>query len=291
MAMAITLCVLVGTVFIALYLYNKFWYKAPVIPNTIKAKVVDCILSESRLAKKLRAEDCPYNLYDVTYEWEDKTTGEIVQAMETRKYREEIGLVKDMIVERKGNGHQELVELNVKEPHHIWIYLAIGAVSYAFTGFFYFQERNPEFITNLKNNGLLILVGFGLLIGAMFFFEKFNIFKNLLLDEKVTQKYTAEIVKITPAIKKNGKPSKTNSILTFKYIDNEIETTFEDYTPLRLKKGTKVGDTREIYIDKKTGELLRLQTVLSYRKAGATAFTCGMSAIAIALVTTIMQTL
>lgn len=290
MAIAITLCLLVGTVFVALYFYNKFFFKPPVIPNTIKAKVVDCVLSESRLAKKMRAEDCPYNLYDVTYEWEDKTTGETIQVMETRKYREDIGVIKDMIIERKGNGHQELVELNVKEPHHIWIYLAVGLVAYAFIGFFYFQDKNPDFIINLKNNGLLIVVGFGLLIGAMLFFEKFNIYKKLLLDEKVTKKYTAEIAKINPVLKKNGKISKYNT-LTFKYIDNEQEIVFEDHTPLKLKRGTKIGDTRDVYMDKKTGDILRLQTALSYRKAGATALTCGASAIAIAFVTTIMQTM
>ena len=290
MAMAITLCLLVGTVFIALYFYNKFYYKPPVIPNTIKAKVVDCVLSQSKLAKKMRADDCPYNLYDVTYEWEDKTSGETVQVMETRKYREEIGVIKDMIIERKSNGHQELIELNVKEPHHIWIYLAIGLVSYAFIGFFYFQEQNPEFIINLKGNGLVMLVGFGLLIGAMLFFEKFNIYKNLLLDEKVTKKYTAEIVKINPVLKKNGKPSKYNTLI-FKYTDDGKETTFEDPTPLKLKKGTKIGETRDVYLDKKTGDILRLQTALSYRKAGATALTCGASCVAIAFVTTIVQTM
>lgn len=277
--MAITLCLLIGTVFIFLYLYNKFFWKAPKIPNTIKAKVIDCKLSESRLAKKMREDNCPYNLYDVTYEWVDKDE-QTIQVMETRKYREEIGEIKDMIIERKGNGHQELIELTTGKARHLWIYLAIGLVAYAFIGFFFFKDMYPLFIPNLKKMGLPIVIGFAFLTGAMFFFEKFGMYKELLLDSKVTQKFDATILKITPVLKKNKKPSKY-STLTYKYIDNEVEKTFEDDEKLKLKKGTKIGDKREIYIDKKTGELMRLQTALSCRTAGAAMMTVGLSMILI----------
>lgn len=279
--MEITLCLLVGTLFVILFLYNKFFWKPPKIPNTIKATVIECKLSESRLAKKMREDNCPYNLYDVTYEWIDKN-GETVQAMETRKYREEIGETKDMIIERKSNGHQELLELTTGSTQHLWIYLAIGLTAYAFIGFFFFNDMYPAFIPNLKKMGLPIIIGFWFLIGAMFFFEKFTMYKKLLLDTKVTQKFDATIFKITPVLKKNGKPSKY-STLTYKYTDNEVEKIFEDDEKLKLKKGIKIGDKKEIYIDKKTGELMRLQTALSCRTAGA-----AMTTVALCLIFTFL---
>ena len=281
----IFLCLLVGTAFLALFLYNKFFFKAPVIPNTLKVTVLSCELSQSRMALNMRKDNCPYELYDVIYSFVDKEGNEIT-TMETRKYREKIGETKDMIIVRKGNGHQELEELTTNVPQHIWIYAAISAIAYTLLIFFFLNDIYPNFLKNLKDSAVAIGIGLCFVAGSVAMFEKFQNYKQLLFDEKTTVSYDAEFFKLTPVINKKGKPTK-NVTATYKYIDGEVEKTFVDDVIFRPKKEQVEGAKVKIYLDKQTGKLLRVENALSYRTAGAAMMTCGVAMIAISVVTAI----
>lgn len=287
--MPVVLCLLIGTMFLVLFIYNKFFFKPPVIPNTIKAKVISCGLSQSRMALNMRKDNCPYDLYDIVYEFEDKE-GNVIQTMETRKYRENVGEIKEMIISRKGNGHQELEELTTSKPTHIWIYLALAIVAYCLVVFFFLIQTYPDFMINLKKSGLSLVIGLAFIVGAIATFEKFNAYKLLLLDTKVTSQHDAEIFKMTPVLNKKGKPTKTVT-MTYKYIDGDVEKIFEDTVYVRPRKEDIIGTKTKIYIDKQTGRLLRLSTALSYRTAGAAMMTCGASMIAVSIVTAITNTI
>ena len=141
--MAITLLLIVGTLLIGVFFYNEFYYKKPVIPNSIQATVKKCELSQSRVAKKIREEekDKPYNqfeLYDITYEFVD-LNGDTVQTVETVRYREDVGTIKTMVIERKRNGHKELKEVDLSKPKGNYFFLVGGLVAYLLIVFFSLQ--------------------------------------------------------------------------------------------------------------------------------------------------------
>ena len=220
--MAVTLCLFVGTIFLVLFFYNQYFYKPPVIPNAIKATVINCEMSKSRVAENLRKDNSGIELYDITYSFQDKE-GNTIETVETVRYREDVGTVKDMIIVRKTSGHKELQEIEIQKPRSIWFCFVMFIVMYLLTFFFFITDMYPMFLLNLKYYGLQIIASMIFFAVSVFAFEKRRAYLDLINNPKQVNKFEAEIFKNNEY--KVGKKTKYSPV--YIYEENGVQKQYE----------------------------------------------------------------